>query len=284
MSYPQSTQTISFPVLIFTDSLPRDDLHSLRTSRCSDPATGQWDFRQHSPGDGWFRRPPSGEHATFDFRITALPDEVVPSIARSPTRQDMIGIALGSPGLAKQNEYPPTPKLDRSIFPSRDNQELADQEMARKPSKWKKIGGLFKAKNDLPPRERLRTGEPKPKQEYRQIEKSPRTNERTNSIEEWQSICGQLSQGQINQSRHRGQRSLSLHEVSKDELQPRFQESLLDVNIPNVQMERYSVMFGSIVNNDQRPSLLTRRAKTLKSLQVEEVNVWRLTSPIMCPF
>lgn len=186
----------------------------------------------------------------------------------------MIGIALGSPGLARQNERALTPKLDGSIFPSPN-----DQETARKPSKWKKIGGLFKAKNDLPPQEKLHTGERKPKQEYRQIEKLPKTNERTNSIEEWQSICSQISQGQINQSRNRGRRSLSVQEGSKDQLQPRFQGPLLDVNIPNVQMERYSVMFGSIVDSDQRPSLLARRAKTLKSLQVPDVSVWRLTTP-----
>lgn len=47
----------------------------------------------------------------------------------------------------------------------------------------------------------------------------------------------------------------------------------LDVKIPDIQMERYSVMFSKVMDRNQRPSLLARRAKTLDSLRVPNAEV-----------
>jgi hypothetical protein len=43
---------------------------------------------------------------------------------------------------------------------------------------------------------------------------------------------------------------------------------LLEIDIPDVQMERYSVMFSQVMKKNQRPSLLARRSKTLDNLRL----------------
>jgi hypothetical protein len=270
MSRTQPTETISFPVLTYTDALPRADLHTLDAAAQRQEATaGLWDFRQPSPGDGWFRKPPPGQGATFDFRLTASPDEAIQSTARTPTEQQMIGIALGSPGLLKQNEALPPPRFDPSIFAP------GQSELTHKPSKWKKIGGLFKAKNALTShQDEERTGEPKPEHEYRLYEKSRKTKEKKDSTEEWPKLEVDPFQGRVNQNPQRSRKfSLSGNKAPKEQPQPSVQGPLLSVDIPDIQMERYSVMFGNVVNKNQRPSLLARRAKTLDNLQVPNANV-----------
>jgi hypothetical protein len=268
MSRTQPTDTISFPVLTYTDALPRNDLQTLEGSR-QEP-TGQWDFRQPSPGDGWFGKPLPAEGATFDFRITAPPDEAISSTARTPT--GMIGIALGSPGMLKQAQALPPPRFDTSIFAPGHN----GQGLTHKPSKWKKIGGLFKAKNAFTNQDEMHTGEPKPPHEYRQFEKPRKTKERKNSTEEWPKLETEPTQSRVHQSPQRSRKfSLSGNKAPKEQPQPNVQGPLLNVDIPDVQMERYSVMFSNVVNKNQRPSLLARRAKTLDNLQVPNANVCR---------
>lgn len=275
MSRAQPTETISFPVLTYTDALPRNDLRTLDEGlRRQEFTTGQWDFRQPSPGDGWFRKPPPGEGAAFDFRITAPPDEAIPPIAWTPTEQHMIGIALGSPGLLKQDAALPPPRFNTSIFaPGHDGQRLT-----HKPSKWKKIGGLFKAKNALTShQDETHTGELKPPHECR--ERPRKTKDRKNSTEEWPTLEIDPAQSRIHQSPQRSRKfSLSGNKAPKDQPQPSVQGPLLNIDIPDVQMERYSVMFSNVVNKNQRPSLLARRAKTLDNLQVPDANVCHIHS------
>ncbi|CAG8257148.1 unnamed protein product [Penicillium salamii] len=267
MSRTQPTETISFPVLTYTDALPRSDLQAPEAAHCQD-SLGQWDFRQPSPGDGWFRRPPPGEGTTFDFRITAPPDEAVQSHTRTPAEQDMIGIALGSPGLLKQNEALPPPRFDTSIFSGNG------QGLTHKPSKWKKIGGLFKAKHALTSSpEEMHTAEAKLPHEYRQFEKPRKTKERKNSTEEWPAIEVEPPQNRTHESPKRSRKfSLSGNKAPKSQPQPLNPGPMLSVNIPDVQMERYSVMFRDVVDKNQRPPLLARRARTLDNLQVPDVN------------
>ncbi|KAJ5330149.1 hypothetical protein N7452_010539 [Penicillium brevicompactum] len=267
MSHTQPTETISFPVLTYTDALPRSDLQALEPSQRQELAC-QWDFRQPSPGDGWFRRPPPSEGTTFDFRITAPPDEAIRTHARTPAEQHMIGIALGSPGLLKQKEDLPPPRFDTSIFTENG------QGLTHKSSKWKKIGGLFKAKNALTSSpEEMHSGESKPPHEYRQFEKPRKTKERKNSTEEWPTLEIDPPQSRVQQNPKRGRKfSLSGNKAPKTQPEPTNPGPLLNINIPDVQMERYSVMFSDVVNKNQRPSLLARRAKTLDNLQVPDAN------------
>ncbi|CAG7965402.1 unnamed protein product [Penicillium olsonii] len=260
VSQTQPAETISFPVLTYTDAVPRNDMQAQEARQ----DTGQWDFRQPSPGVGWFRKPAEG--TTFDFSITAPPDEAIQTDARPPAEQHAIGIALGSPGLLKQTEALPPPRFDTSIF-SENGQGLT-----HKPSKWKKIGGLFKAKQALTAAGEMH-GDAKPPHEHRQAEKARKARERKNSTEEWPSIEIEPPQPRFHESPRRGRKfSLSGNKAPKNQPQPIDPGPLLSVNIPDVQMERYSVMFSDVVNKNQRPPLLARRAKTLDNLQVPDAN------------
>lgn len=270
-SRTQPTETISFPVLTYSDALPRNDLRNLdeqAVKRLTQAGiVGQWDFRQPSPVEGWFRRPP-GPDTNFDFQVTSPPDEVISS-TNGAIEQYMIGVALGSPGMINKDEPLPPPRFDTAIFePGR----MTESPQAYKPSKWKKIGGLFKAKNALTP---------SPPQLHanmaNQPEKSAKTKERNNSLEEWPAfeVDPKAVIGGINQSPPRSRsRKFSMNGRKPPPEEPRVQGPLLSVDIPDIQMERYSVMFSNVVNKNERPSLLARRAKTLDNLRVPDANVW----------
>ncbi|KAJ5943788.1 hypothetical protein N7516_003956 [Penicillium verrucosum] len=272
--------TISFPVLTYSDALPRNDLRSLEASQYPvQPAMiGQWDFSQPSTGDGWFRKPPPAEGATFDFRITAPPDEAIQTTrsGRTQTEEHMIGIALGSPGLLTKDEPLPPPRFDTSIFAARDS--------AHRPSKWKKIGGFFKAKNALTSlSDNAQESEVKPQSNnYKLPEKPQKARLRKNSTEEWPKVEID-SRNMAGRSIQAPQRSRALSLGNKPpKVEPSTQRLLLSVDIPDVQMERYSVMFSDVVNKNQKPSLLARRARTLDNLRVPDANGF-LKSPAPPP-
>ncbi|CAI7617168.1 unnamed protein product [Penicillium glandicola] len=268
-SHTQSKETISFPVLTYTDALPRNDLHSVEASRHPTPMNAQWDFTQPSTGDGWFKKP--SQATTFDFRITAPPDEAI-----QPTRSDrnrnehMIGIALGSPGMINNESLPP-PRFDTSIF-------APETGPANKPSKWKKIGGFFKAKNAFTSPPDAQESEFKPQSDiYKLPEKPRKARLRKNSTEEWPKL--EIDPMKMPSQTALRSRSYSLGNKALKE-QPGTQGLLLSVNIPDVQMERYSVMFSDVVNKNKRPSLLARRAKTLDNLRVPDAHGF-LKSPTL---
>jgi hypothetical protein len=176
----------------------------------------------------------------------------------------MIGVALGSPGMINNNEPLPPPRFDTTIF---GPERMTQSPQAYKPSKWKKIGGLFKAKNALTPNQLHGSMAHQP-------EKSNKPKERNNSLEEWPAfeVDPKTIMGGINQSPPRP-RKFSLSGRKAPPGEPPVQRPLLSVDIPDIQMERYSVMFGNVVNKNERPSLLARRAKTLVNLSVPDANV-----------
>ncbi|KAJ5513805.1 hypothetical protein N7463_003357 [Penicillium fimorum] len=280
-SRTQSKETISFPVLTYTDALPRNDLQSLEASqRPFQPMVEKWDFSQPSTGDGWFRKPPPGQGATFDFRLTAPPDEAIQSTrsGRTQTEQHMIGIALGSPGMLNKDEALPLPRFDTSTFAERDS--------ANKPSKWKKIGGFFKAKNasTSPPDASQETTFKPQINKDKLPEKPHKARLRKNSIEEWPKLEVDPRKmpmpGRSDQTPLRSRNFSLSNKAPKEE--PSTQGLLLSVDIPDIQMERYSVMFSNVVNKNQKPSLLARRAKTLDNLRVPDANGF-LKSPAPPP-
>ncbi|KAJ5188966.1 hypothetical protein N7491_005288 [Penicillium cf. griseofulvum] len=280
-SHTQSKETISFPVLTYTDALPRNDLQSLEASqRPVQPVMGQWDFSQPSTGDGWFRKPPPSQSATFDFCLTAPPDEAIQSTrsGRTQTEQHMIGIALGSPGMLNKDEDLPPPRFDTSIF--------AEKDSANKPSKWKKIGGFFKAKNAfISPPDAAQETTFKPQINKDKLPEKPhKARLRKNSTEEFPKMeidpRNMPMPGRSGQTTQRS-RNFSLGNKAPQE-EPSTRDLLLSVDIPDIQMERYSVMFSNVVNKNQKPSLLARRAKTLDNLRVPDANGF-LKSPAPPP-
>ena len=58
--------------------------------------------------------------------------------------------------------------------------------------------------------------------------------------------------------------------------------ALLEVEIPKIEMERYSVMFESVLGNKQQPGLLARRSRTLDNLVVPEKEVSPRSCTLTC--
>lgn len=255
-------ETISVPVLTYTDALPRDDLRDINPSEHQMDHAKPWGFSRTRVTDGQSKE--LGASPKFDFQLTAPPDELTPTSARplrSPVGSHTIGIALGSPGLVDSEEALPPPRFNTGVFDEEEN--------PRKSSKWKKIGGLFRAKNALTSPTSTRSTPPKdvgPKDKPNHS----RTARKEDFSEEWPKIEVEPKVGQ-NTSPKRGRKySLSGRKDSKDK---GVASPMLDVNIPDVQMERYSVMFSNVMNKNHKPSLLARRSKTLDNLRVPSAQV-----------
>ncbi|KAG0159656.1 hypothetical protein PDIDSM_7179 [Penicillium digitatum] len=264
--------SISFPILTYSDALPRNDLRSLEPSQHPGQPVmvGQWDFSQPSTGDGWFRKPLTGEDATFDFWTATPPDEAIPTTRLGHrTEEHMIGIALGSPGQLTKNGPLTPPSFDTTIF--------AESDSANKLSKWKKIGGFFKAKNaltSLP--DSAQESDIKPQSnDYQLPEKPQKARLRKNSTEEWPNV-------EIDPRNMPG-RSIQAPQRSRTfSLGNKPPKVTPTVDTPDVEMGRYGVRFGDISKKNQKPSLLVRRARTLDNLRVPDATGF-LTSPIPPP-
>lgn len=268
-------EAISFPVLTYSDAAPRSDLCDIdeRTKReQNQQSLAQFEFSRPTSGDGRSRKkPPPGTVASFDFRVTSPPDEVVPSHAMMDRSPIGVGIALGSPGMLDSTENLPPPRFNTAIFTDKEKEQPQLPQPLRKASKWKKIGGLFRAKSALASPTRPRPypmtlpghGNSMDKQTVQKI-----------GTEEWPRIeSDPKSLTTRNTSTPSRTRKFSLSnkkspKESSGDLGPR-----LEIDIPDVQMERYSVMFSHVMNKNQRPSLLARRSKTLDNLQVPQNSV-----------
>jgi len=277
----QTTDTISFPVLTYSDAAPRADLRNLgSTTPQRLPEQGlvaQWDSLGHRTADtDTDRKAPPGFGATFDFRLTAPPDEAIPSSAHSggsPLGPQMIGIALGSPGMVDDKKVLPSPRLNASIFAQpRTEQSIPP----RKSSTWKKIGGFFRAKHVLASQTQSALPGRSNKEERKEIPTNQqRMKRRKGSTEECPRIgVDPTLKSRSNNSSPQRQRSRKFS-LSRTPTKNRSEDQgpRLEVDIPDVQMERYSVMFSNVVNKNQRPNLLARRAKTLDSLSVPSPQV-----------
>lgn len=269
-------EAISFPVLTYSDAAPRSDLCDIderAKHQENQQSLAQFEFPRPSSGDGRSRRkPPPGTVATFDFRVTAPPDEVVPSHAMLDRSPIGVGIALGSPGMVDSKDNLPPPRFNTSIFTEQQKGQSQQSQPLRKASKWKKIGGLFRAKSALASPTRPR---PPPMTLPNHAAAMDKQTSQKAGTEEWPRIesdpkYATTKAASTTPSRSR-KFSLSNKKSPKEsngDLGPR-----LEIDIPDVQMERYSVMFSNVMNKNQRPSLLARRSKTLDSVQVPHNSV-----------
>ncbi|KAJ5885461.1 hypothetical protein N7495_009971 [Penicillium taxi] len=250
----KTNEPITFPVLTYSDALPRNDLRPIMNNPLSQNHYNF--FPQPGAGDG--KGPSPNTVSKFDFRLTVPPDEAIPATRRkhnrSPLGQHTIGVALGSPDIAN----PSAARFRTSISTHRPP----------KASKWKKIGGLFKAKNGFqagaqrPPSIRTKQVE-----ENRALSKPLQRKVSTAKTDA--SAHAAASKGAPKRSGTRS-RKVSLSKKPKgnasDEI-PLLQSPLLQVDIPDTQMERYSVMFENVIPKNNTP-LLARRSKTLGNLKV----------------
>lgn len=272
---------ISFPVLTYTDALPRNDLRDIKnngSAQLSNRAkVSKYEFPRPRAADGHGgQKVPSGVAmaASFDFRVTAPPDEVFPSKTGendSPGGIPRIGLALGSPSMLDSRDNLPPPRFNTEIF---SQEQVGQPPLPRKSSKWRKIGGLFKAKHALA----MPIDEPKPLPRppapKKNSEQSTGPTHTRGSTEEWPIIEVNSKPAPVDNNscpERRRKLSLSGKKANKDRPSEKGQKStglFLEVDIPNVQMERYSVMFSQVMNKNQRPSLLARRSKTLDNLRL----------------
>lgn len=263
---PPQTQGISQPRLRYTDALPRSDLRdidrSVSYSRPIHQPVKDTQYSNTSQGRDVSRAtnvPPS----SFDFHLTAPPDEPLRT-SDTPLGVDeaMIGIALGSPRLLEPRNMPS--QKQRLPPPTPPDDQRPSSALQRKSSKWRKIGGLFKAKNALA----SNTNNAKPFYQVRAPDEIPQQGS-THSID-YRSRRRPSTKTRPIENTEVWPCLVSENEAlahKQDSSKPKVPGSFLQVEIPQVEMERYSVMFGGLLNNN-RPSLLDRRSKTLDNVTI----------------
>jgi hypothetical protein len=298
---PEAIEIISNPVLKYSDALPRTDLRDVESvannSRPVNRAVAQWDFQRPRTADG--RKPikkGQGLNPGFDFQIAVPPAEAVP-LPKSPDddlNANMIGIALGSPRMAEPQSILTQMQEQPPISTSASPEQAAPQTKSpkRKPSKWRKIGGLFKAKNALPatanqPFYQLRCTEEWPLQESThsvdyehqceaeksEPEKMAPTPPNLPNLEIWP--CPEAENGPksyVQSSLETAPQDSAKNNGLVPGAKPRTAGPFLQIDIPDVQLERYSVMFGGVLNQNE-PSLLKRRSKTLEDVRIPKLDV-----------
>ncbi|KAL3463579.1 hypothetical protein BJX64DRAFT_287321 [Aspergillus heterothallicus] len=263
---PPEVQSISKPVLKYTDALPRNDLREIEGGISYSRPIQQVKTDQRNAGHST-RRKTKTPMPGFDFQITVPPAEaaLTPLETDHVMDESMIGIALGSPRLLESQST--TPHAHRHPPPTPPDVETPSTALQRKSSKWKKIGGLFKAKSAMAPNAnkpfyQVRAeNEPSSQGSSHSIDYKSRQRAGTKSkpienTELWP--CLVTEQEAIMQKQN-----ASL---------PNAPGSFLQVEIPKVELERYSVMFGGLLNNS-RPSLLNRRSKTLEDVTIPDTKV-----------
>ncbi|GAQ07593.1 hypothetical protein ALT_4914 [Aspergillus lentulus] len=293
---PEAIEIISNPVLKYSDALPRTDLRDVESvannSRPVNRAVAQWDFQRPRTADG--RKPikkGQGLNPGFDFQIAIPPAEAVP-LPKSPDddlNANMIGIALGSPRMAEPqsilSQMQEQPPVSTSASPEQASPQTKTPK--RKPSKWRKIGGLFKAKNALPatanqPFYQLRCTEEWPlqqsthsvdyehqcKTEKSEPENIAPTPPNLPDLEIWPCPEGENEpQSYVQSSLETAAQDSAKNNDLGPGAKPRIAGPFLQIDIPDVQLERYSVMFGGVLNQNE-PSLLKRRSKTLEDVRI----------------
>ncbi|KAL4865900.1 hypothetical protein BDV12DRAFT_141023 [Aspergillus spectabilis] len=268
---PPQAQGISKPVLKYTDALPRNDLREIEPGiSYSRPIHQVVKIEQPSPPPERHnvRRKTETPAPGFDFQITAPPAEVVlPENTGLGVDESMIGIALGSPRLLE-----PQSRTTQRIPPPTPPDERPSSALQRKSSKWRKIGGLFKAKSTIAPTAN------KPFYQVRGEAEGPLQGS-THSIDYKSRRRADTKAGPIENTEVWPCLVSENEAIARpQESKPKMPEALLHVEIPTVEMERYSVMFGGLLNNS-RPSLLSRRSKTLDDVTIPG----REPSPLLVP-
>ncbi|KAL4737030.1 hypothetical protein BDV11DRAFT_216956 [Aspergillus similis] len=269
---PPQAPGISKPLLSYTDALPRNDLREIQAGvSYSRPIHQVVNVGQHSGVSDKHdpRRKQDPQVPGLDFQVTSTSFKAEASDTHLGVDESMIGIALGSPRLLGQ--YNAASQSQRIPPPTPFEEERPISPLQRKPSKWKKIGGLFKAKNAVAPnanRPFYQVHAPTDglsQESTHSIDYKPRRRAGTKTVpikntEVWPCLASETE-------------TLTHQQESKPN-----PGSFLQVEIPQIEMERYSVMFGGLLNND-RPSLLARRSRTLDNLTIPD----KESSPPLCP-
>lgn len=185
---------------------------------------------------------------------------------------NVIGIALGSPSMVPPPVYRPvdwsnasSPLLKKqTVTPTGREPGHID----RKPSKWKMIGGMLKGKHQSEWK--------KAREEFYQFRGNQSQGESSYSTLPRQQQKLQQDQWPMQDYEEHTPRASSRlsdrwPEISQEN------ESLLKVDIPKVEMERYSIMFRSVLGEKPSSNLLARRSRALNQLFVNGKEVSSLS-------
>lgn len=258
---------ISQPVLTFSDAAPRDDLQSLGKPEPTHPRSyaskpDKQTGTTSSNGRGLRQNRQKNVIQAFDFTVTQPPEGPLTGDEATGMNGGMesraIGIALGSPSMVPPPQYHPIEWSSASSErrdPSTTTITASNTEsLRRKPSKWKKLGGMLRGRqNDG---KRTREG-------FYQLDINKSQEEIVPAIQnpDYEQPIVSVSP-RFNDGRWEGQQKTQTPA-----------DSLLAVSIPTVQMERYSVMFRSVLGEKPSSNLLARRSKALNQLHVDGVEV-----------
>lgn len=211
-------------------------------------------------------------------------------------RATEIGMALGSPTKpTSSGSRPPQASLryrqasaPSVISPASrvSTAESFDKPLPRKQSgKWKLFGRFGKKPSDHShPEPQEQKGTPRSEQTHNiasqpwydnKVERSHTTNSRGTARHKPLVVRSQTmpydpessAQGAMSRSHDgNGKEAFGRIPIALDH-KPTASGPLLDVEIPSVTMERYSVMFGSVLQPQRQPSLLARRQATMQKLK-----------------
>lgn len=268
---------ISQPILTFSDAAPRDDLQSLERLDSTYPrprtAKPEKPTGTTSIGRGLRRRSQKNGIQAFDFTVTEPPEG--PLVVNEPASfnegmdSHAIGIALGSPSMVPPPVYHPiewtSPSSQQQSAWTTTTVSSAGS-LRRKPSKWKKFGGMLKGS---------RQNEGKSTREGFYQLGMDRSHDDTMPVIQ----NAEYKQPVVSVSPRFGS-----DERWEDQNQKTPADSLLTVNIPTVQMERYSVMFRSVLGEKPTSNLLARRSKALDHLLVDGMEVSIPTYAVLAQF
>ncbi|KAI9681507.1 MAG: hypothetical protein M1817_002791 [Caeruleum heppii] len=240
---------------------------------------------------------------TFEaFSPTKSPHAAQATRKDSGTAESPIGMALGSPreDLSWVPQRPYDSRQNSCTTASRSPSDSPSKltvstglttpdEAEHKTSKWRTLGGLFGRKASLSPApsplHQVRHPSPIPPQQNEYLAQKvlpappkPSTDRQRNPPpvrahtvpEQSPASSSTVDSSTPSHLRHR---PLMTAAAAAARPQPRFEgRSLLDIEIPNIELERYSVMFGSLLEQP-RPasSLLARRQVNLERLHTSGV-------------
>ncbi|KAJ5040376.1 uncharacterized protein L3040_006032 [Drepanopeziza brunnea f. sp. 'multigermtubi'] len=242
-------------------------------------------------------RSPSAQ--TFRSIRPSTPESVDRTLTIMSVPHGEIGMALGSPPHPLPTAWQHVPPMDRyTDSPDHNDEDFIQPAPTSKQKKstWKKLGGFFGGKkHDAQPTafyqvqpvtittsshglnfsEPPLTSEKPPKSRIlgRSVSNARRTKHkphmsRTNTLPV---LFDLESEGR---GAHTGTSDITLNESLAASHIPKSSQKgagLLDIDIPSVSMERYSIMFGDVLqlqhHQTQQSSLLTRRAATLDKLK-----------------
>jgi hypothetical protein len=180
--------------------------------------------------------------------------------------EHMIGMALGSPShplfvQSNGHDQLPAPGIDAEAHAHPEGTVGAKSTNA-KAGKWKKFGGLFKPKHNPTTHSTANTSQlSQPQIAGRDIDA---TESKPLPLPKDTPLLGQTLEHPI---------PVLMDSAETEDVEdnfptlPRVELPKLEVNIPDVHMDRYSVMFSNLLERRQSTNLLSRRSKVLEKLK-----------------